>query len=534
MTETIPALVQTPLLERRNLYDLTAPMARWVRWLAPLRRLGIRLGRAVLERAVFAHTVTLLATPLRWCVVRWFAADIRDLTPDFEPAIYLGQVRSPLRRRRAAMAPLLHYRLTGWREFKAPNAAFDPTFYREQSGLAPGQMEPLLHYLRVGQALGYARNGTERSASANPAGALETLLVLQHSRGGGSGRWLDTLEADARQAGRAVVRLRPINGMPHWVVADAWPGRPSFDLAAAPDIARLAAVARASGVAAILVNHVIDQEVSIFAAIPELARLAGIPFDVVLHDYYIVCPRVDGVQGDGRFCGIAAVEVCRGCLAQHSSEAGRVDPAAWRQAGLALLRAARRVTVPSSDLARRLHGHLPGVALTITAPELDAAYPPEAMPRVQPSEPLHVVTVGALNIPKGAEVVLGLAAAIRRAGAPLRLTVLGPTPYAAELRQYGVHVHGRYREADLGDLLAEVAPDIVLLPAIWPETWSFVLTHVLRAGLPVVTFDVGAPAERLRRHGRGRILPLEYATMPDAVLQDLLALRAEALVTEPL
>jgi hypothetical protein len=63
------------------------------------------------------------------------------------------------------------------------------------------------------------------------------------------------------------------------------------------------------------------------------------------------------------------------------------------------------------------------------------------------------------------------------------------------------------------------------LPAIWPETWSFVLIDVLKQGLTVIVFDIGAPAARLRRLGRGRVLPFALAADTDKLMATRLELR---------
>ena len=47
-----------------------------------------------------------------------------------------------------------------------------------------------------------------------------------------------------------------------------------------------------------------------------------------------------------------------------------------------------------------------------------------------------------------------------------------------------------------------------MLPSIFPETWCLSLAEAWRAGLRVVAFDIGAQAERIRRTGRGFLLPL--------------------------
>jgi hypothetical protein len=60
-------------------------------------------------------------------------------------------------------------------------------------------------------------------------------------------------------------------------------------------------------------------------------------------------------------------------------------------------------------------------------------------------------------------------------------------------------------------------------PSIWPETWCFTLGLAWRAGLGVAAFDIGAPAERIRRTGRGWLLPLGLP--PAAINSAFLGLR---------
>jgi hypothetical protein len=65
-------------------------------------------------------------------------------------------------------------------------------------------------------------------------------------------------------------------------------------------------------------------------------------------------------------------------------------------------------------------------------------------------------------------------------------------------------------------------PDIAWLPSVWPETWCYTLDYALAAELPVVAFDMGAIAERLRATGTGELLPLEL--QPSQINDRLIAL----------
>jgi glycosyltransferase involved in cell wall biosynthesis len=77
-------------------------------------------------------------------------------------------------------------------------------------------------------------------------------------------------------------------------------------------------------------------------------------------------------------------------------------------------------------------------------------------------------------------------------------------------------------------MVSRASADLVLLPAIWPETYSYALTLALRTGLPVAAFDLGAPGERLRAYPHGHLLPPALAADPAACNDRLLAVDVSA------
>lgn len=86
-----------------------------------------------------------------------------------------------------------------------------------------------------------------------------------------------------------------------------------------------------------------------------------------------------------------------------------------------------------------------------------------------------------------------------------------------------VHITGGYDEAEAVELIRAQHAGLGFLPALWPETWSYTLTQMWQAGLDVVAFDLGAPADRIRDTRRGNVLPLGLP--PAATCRALLAYR---------
>ena len=133
----------------------------------------------------------------------------------------------------------------------------------------------------------------------------------------------------------------------------------------------------------------------------------------------------------------------------------------------------------------------------------------------------------AIGTEKGYDILLACArdAASRRL--PLSFTLVGHTPDDARLMDTGrVFVTGPYRDEHVVELIREQRAHLAWLPSIWPESWCFTLGHSWRAGLGVAAFDIGAPAERIRRTGRGWVLPLGLP--PPAINNSLLAITTVA------
>ena len=174
-----------------------------------------------------------------------------------------------------------------------------------------------------------------------------------------------------------------------------------------------------------------------------------------------------------------------------------------------LLGRASRVVAPTEDAAARMARHFPGLPVDVEpweAPIPVAA----ARPRRRPDHaPVVVCVLGAIGEAKGIEVLIACARDAAARALPLRFVVVGHTADDERVLASGpVFITGPYEEDEVATLVQLHGADIALMPAVWPETWSYALSECWRAGLDVVAFDLGAQAERIRARGQGRLLPL--------------------------
>ncbi|MCE2579105.1 glycosyltransferase [Komagataeibacter sp. FNDCR1] len=284
----------------------------------------------------------------------------------------------------------------------------------------------------------------------------------------------------------------------------------------------LLAFLRTEGVRTVEWHHALGHG----ARLRELCAALGVPYEMYVHDYAGLCPRLVMVGPSGRYCGEPDIAGCTRCIATLGS---LLDPE--EDGGIIALRErfggdmarARRVIVPSHDVARRLARYFPAQPVQVRPPEDDrptlslpmlvAATPlPPDMQVVAPrprTQRVRVLVVGAIGMEKGYDILRDAARDARAHGLPVEYVIAGYSANDAELLATGhVFITGRYDRAEALALVRAQQADVGFVPSVCPETWCFTLGLLWRAGLAAVAFDIGAVAERLRATGRGVTLPL--------------------------
>lgn len=281
------------------------------------------------------------------------------------------------------------------------------------------------------------------------------------------------------------------------------------------------ALVRVLGITEIRINHLISFPLQAFL---HLIAAAGVPYHFFAHDYYAVCPSYTLIDGGGHFCGVPGdLAVCDACLrARHEDALGGIR--AWRDAFGTFL-AGAVVTAPSqatADLIRRAYPDIQvGVVEHHLTYELARTYRDE----FAAGQPVHIAAIGALSPEKGADILYEMADIIRERHLPIRLHLIGYTYRQSAPDDDGVlAITGRYDPQALPQLLADARAAAVIIPAVWPETYCYTASEAMACGYPVYCYDLGAPPERVRRTGQGRVVSeMTAGAMLRAIEQDFLA-----------
>ncbi len=273
------------------------------------------------------------------------------------------------------------------------------------------------------------------------------------------------------------------------------------------------------------IHHMIDFATDLLNTVSSRFLAMGIPYDFIVHDYLAICPRVNLVDRSGFYCGEPDPPSCQKCVNRRGSHVGRPNIRTWRKDYARFLERARTIRVPDQDVAKRLARYLPDLNSVEIRPHEGPIVPraPSELPRA--AGRLRVAVIGAIGPTKGFDVVLHLQKEATRRRLPIVLSVIGYTHNDAAARAAGIVVSGPYVNEEVDDLIQAVDPDLIWIPSVWPETYSYTLSIALRSGRAVAAFDIGAMSNRLRAAGRGTLIPLSIAKNPSELYP---ALRAAA------
>lgn len=374
--------------------------------------------------------------------------------------------------------------------------------------LHPGY-DALIARWQASNPLGAARQRLDLARWAEACGERETVVFVTHARGGGVKRRVQARVAEVERDGGNTLVLYPTKDADggYAVTADDGEGsaHPNLRFSLPGEADAFDAFLRASRVRSIEVHHLVGHSSALMEAVHRL----GQPYDVVVHDYAMICPRITLTNRDHRYCGEPSVEHCRVCVADYGSNLDEeVDPSDLIARSGRLLAGARTITAPSQDTARRIQRRFPvQVRVGEWEPPLLPRPTLAALPDARRKR--RVCVIGAIGPEKGYEVLLDCARFVTARRLPLEFVLVGFSCSDKRLLAHDCFtITGRFEEAEAVALIRAQQADLALLPSQCPETYSYVLSQAWAAGLDVVAFDIGAPAERIRATGWGKVVPL--------------------------
>ncbi len=298
--------------------------------------------------------------------------------------------------------------------------------------------------------------------------------------------------------------------------------------------------------------HIISL-LTLTAAVVRAVKRRGLPILFTLTDFWMICPKINLVHGDGSLCdGQVSSWDCLKCMLWNTKVyqgLRRILPDA--QARTLLQWASRNPRINrlqglrglawNMDERRRVMAEIAPQFDCLTAPssflgsviDKSKVFPRpvriihsghdlawlQAMPEKQPSDLVRLGYIGQLIPVKGIDLLIrAFQLADRRGDARLLIygDASGNPQYAATLQEMArgndnIHFMGAFPHSRLGEVLAGM--DVLVVPSQWHENNPRVVQEAFAGRTPVIASNVGGIAEFVRHNVNG--LLFEHSSVDD-------------------
>jgi GT2 family glycosyltransferase len=245
----------------------------------------------------------------------------------------------------------------------------------------------------------------------------------------------------------------------------------------------------------------------------------NINFTFNVHDYYCICPMYNLLNYEIKYCNIPSnLALCDECILKNKlietevpfvkHDYPNLKISLWREKFNELLKHSSKIVCfsnSSKDIIQKTYKNL-SVDVFEVKPHIVDWVRPVTIKKT--SETINIAILGNLGIHKGAYIVSSLASYIDYHNLNLKIHIFGNVfePYESFYSNKSVVKHGGYKKNNLPKLMEENEIDIIFIPSIWPETFSYTTEEAIKMDMPVAVFDLGAPAERVKNYSKGIIL----------------------------
>lgn len=335
---------------------------------------------------------------------------------------------------------------------------------------------------------------------------LPTTLVFNHSLGGGATAYLEKKEKEILNRGEVFCLVKCNYDIGRTEIIYKY--KESTIKFRVHKLLEIADIIRRIAPDKILINELVSypQLYEVLQLVQEYKQENEVELTLLGHDFYMVCPTVNLLNEQTQYCGVPNLEKCEQCLKQNSElkylDFGSMKE--WRNHWCRFIKACDHVVVFSND-SKDIFEKAFGVLENIQVIPHEIDYLPVINKNYKHTHTLNIGLLGTLVKHKGLDVVKDVLDYIERNHLDVNLVLVGNC--GEKIKNKHFIETGQYTRDMLPSLIFKYDIDIFWIASIWPETFSYTTEEIITMNFPVMSFDLGAPAERIKRYARGSIIP---------------------------
>jgi|GEM_PF-314687 len=237
----------------------------------------------------------------------------------------------------------------------------------------------------------------------------------------------------------------------------------------------------------------------------------------LIHDYFCICPCYTLLDHNDTFCGPPDnISHCLNCLPQNNQEFRifykNPDIIFWRRKWKYVLDQSHEIICfsnASKEILLKAYPNIPYGKILVKphgTDHLNNLLLEENLStnRQINTDILRIGILGNIQIPKGAAIVEKMLAIIEEEQKNIQIIIIGEI--ATSVNSKHLKITGKYTHDSLPHIIQTSNIDIFLIPAIWPETFSYTSEEIMQMNLPLAVFNIGAPAERAIHYNKALII----------------------------
>ncbi len=259
------------------------------------------------------------------------------------------------------------------------------------------------------------------------------------------------------------------------------------------------------------VHHFLFQSFDVI----DIAKKYNVYSVVTLHDLYMICPSINKVYKD-KYCEYDSSSNCKDCLKKRYGLGNDIIEN-WQKTCKNVLSKFDLRIVPSENTQKLFKAIYPELDFEVVEHGVEVIDVSCVKP-VKTNGCFNVAFVGAMAIHKGGNILKELKN--KNVGKDIKIHLFGKSEIPALYKSNANYInHGPYSRGELPKLLIENGIDLVCIFATWPETYSYTLTECYMAHIPILTFDLGAVGDRVKKDGLG--WTIEFTANSDIILSKI-------------
>ena len=236
------------------------------------------------------------------------------------------------------------------------------------------------------------------------------------------------------------------------------------------------------------------------------------------HDFQSICPNYNLINCDGQYCNLKYKNGCEACWAktrlgrdnfEHEIlRSGATTISLWKKSFAHFFENTVDEMVVFSDAIKDIFVRAYPVLKTkiVVIPHNVRKYPRIKIPE---HDGVNIACLGNIcSYNKGALIIRQMCEYLKQSYmyTGVRLFVIGNLSDGNSNIPDNLHITGQYNPDDLPEIIKNNQIDIIFIPSVWPETFSYTTSEAMAMGLPVACFNLGAPAERVEKYKKGLVI----------------------------